>query len=62
MRAYTKFIVEQQSAEHWTAWLADFPQLSVGGEWPAVAIKGLTFGADKLATNAISAIDDKTRG
>ena len=32
MRAYTKIIVEQQSAEHWTAWLAEYPQLSAGGE------------------------------
>ena len=35
MRAYTKIVVEQQSANHWTAWLDGYPQLSAGGELPA---------------------------
>ena len=59
MRVYTKIIVEQQSAEHWTAWLADYPCLSAGGEWPADAIKRLllTFGDEEFETDEISAIE-----
>lgn len=63
MRAYTTIIVEQQSAEHWTAWLADYPQLSAGGEWPSDAIQRLllTFGANEFVTDEISAINEAAR-
>lgn len=63
MRAFAKIVVEQQSAEHWAAWMAGYPQISVCGEWPAVAITRLllTLGVHEFVTNELSTIDEATR-
>ena len=62
MRAYARIIAEQQSADHWTAWFADLPQMSASGEWPSEAVMKLLelFGSNEFETDETSSIDDAT--
>lgn len=63
MRVFARIVIEQQAADHWTAWMATEPQNAVGGVWPADALARLLLliGAEKFETDETSAIDEATR-
>ena len=62
MRAFAKIIVEENDGQ-WSAWFKDVPQVALGGEWPADAIKRLLehLGAENFHAEGIVAVEDGTR-
>ena len=62
MRAFAKIVVEG-SAEHWTAWFRDAPQIAMSADWPSAAIERLLehFGEENFDSETIVAIHEESR-
>ena len=62
MRQYLKINAEG-SAESWTVWFEDAPQIAFSGEWPSAAIDKLLdpLGSDQFDNEGIMAVHEGTR-
>lgn len=62
MRTFIRIIAEQDGPENWSAWFANVPNLSAGGNCPATAIRNLLdfLGPEEFDINEMFAIEELT--